>query len=276
METRIGAGKRLGAFLLDILFILLLCIGTAIVVLSTGIYMIGADKILDTSTEIGRNVEDLTNKIERNISPTLNAEESLIFVLKTRNDLDKYIITHLSDVINGLSDRNLDDMVDIVFNNLVEVQDNNFENQKANEIRQDIKTLIYDTNLGYVLGDVIRLILIVIGVVATFAFFYFILEGLIGASIAKLILGIRIAKANAEKGNLLYFMWRFIIKYSGVILVIIGFILDMDILMKIGLALIVVILIGSLTILSESRRALHDYISGTAVYSRYDLERIDN
>jgi uncharacterized RDD family membrane protein YckC len=71
-------------------------------------------------------------------------------------------------------------------------------------------------------------------------------------------------------------MWRFIIKYSGVILIIIGFIIDMDLLMKIGIALIAVIFIGSLSILSESRRAIHDYISGTAVYSRYDLDSIDN
>jgi uncharacterized RDD family membrane protein YckC len=272
MENRIGAGKRLGAFILDIVFLILLCIGLAVIIFGSGIYIIGAEKVLDTSTHIGRNVEQLTTKIEQDISPYLNTEEAILFMVKTRQDLNQYVLSHINDIINGLSDRNLDEMVDIVFVNLEEHQTSEIEIQKAKQIKLEIKTLIEETNLGYVLGDIIRLILIMLASISIVAILYFLMEGLIGASLAKLVLGIKIARAEGEGAYLPMFLWRFLVKYSGIILLIIGFLLNMEILMKVGVALVFIILIGSVPILSKDRRAIHDYMSGTAVYDRNDID----
>lgn len=118
--------------------------------------------------------------------------------------------------------------------------------------------------LGGIFGAVFGFILaaIVIGVV------YFFIEGLTGYTAGKLILGIRIANADATSAPVTRLLGRFAIKNSNSLLAILTVFTGIRAFYSLGQVAGLVVLVGCFMALGVSKQALHDRIVGTAVYPR--------
>jgi len=114
----------------------------------------------------------------------------------------------------------------------------------------------------------------IIGAVAASAFimvFYFIIEGFVGATLGKMILGIKIGTADGKNGSTGLYLTRYAIKNIGSLVAVIGLIVSVEIIGTIGSLLGLVILLGCFMALSSGKQALHDIAAKTAVYKKVDL-----
>jgi uncharacterized RDD family membrane protein YckC len=97
---------------------------------------------------------------------------------------------------------------------------------------------------------------------------YFSLEFIVGASLGKLILGIRIAGNDmkpASFGNLIY---RYLLKHSFSLIALIGMITGIEVLGTVGMLVGLVVFIGLFFVLSHNRLSFHDMLAKTAVYNK--------
>ena len=115
-------------------------------------------------------------------------------------------------------------------------------------------------------------IMLTLSVTITLAsFVYNLVEGFLGYTVGKLMLGIQIGNQDgtpAESGTL---MTRFAIKNISTIVGLIGLAVMMSMLNTVGSVLGFVILIGCFFALGEKKLALHDMIAKTAVFRKTEL-----
>jgi uncharacterized RDD family membrane protein YckC len=101
---------------------------------------------------------------------------------------------------------------------------------------------------------------------------YFFLEILIGASVGKLILGLQIARHDAHPATASQLIARYAVKNISVILNLIAFIAVgtafADMLSNFSTGISIVVYVGFFLILTSRHLALHDRLSGTAVYPK--------
>lgn len=101
---------------------------------------------------------------------------------------------------------------------------------------------------------------------------YFFLEVLIGASLGKLILGIKIGglELNAAEGSKLTLRWAF--KQSSNLLGLLGTALMIEALSTISSLLFLLVFVGFFFTLGEKKQSFHDMLAGTAVYFKEDIK----
>ncbi len=104
-----------------------------------------------------------------------------------------------------------------------------------------------------------------------FAFLYFLLEGFIGATIGKMILGLKIGNDDGTKAGVGKLLLRYIIKNIASVLAILAGIVGVTLISRIGSLLGLVVFIGCFLALGSSKQALHDMIVKTAVYPKKSL-----
>jgi uncharacterized RDD family membrane protein YckC len=97
---------------------------------------------------------------------------------------------------------------------------------------------------------------------------YFLMEGLTGYTLGKLMLGIRIANADGTAAGVGTLLARYAIKNCNFILTILAVVSGMGALRTIGNLAGLAIFVGCFFTLGMKKQAFHDMIVGTAVYPK--------
>ncbi len=108
---------------------------------------------------------------------------------------------------------------------------------------------------------------------------YFLIEGLTGASIGKMILKLKVGRPDGQPGSVGLFLLRWAIKNVGNLVAIVGAALALAalgpglpiFLIGVGNVLGLIVILGCFLALRQSKQALHDVLARTAVYRRDDL-----
>jgi uncharacterized RDD family membrane protein YckC len=100
---------------------------------------------------------------------------------------------------------------------------------------------------------------------------YHLTEMLFAASPGKMLLGLRIAGADARRASIGRLAARMVLKNASTPLKLFIMFTGLFVLEKIDMALGFALLVSYLPILAKSRRALHDFVAGTAVYRASDV-----
>lgn len=107
------------------------------------------------------------------------------------------------------------------------------------------------------------------------AFIYNIIEGFMGYTLGKLMLGMQIGNADGTSADIGKLMLRYVIKNISTLVGLIGIALMASTINTISSALGFVIIIGCFFALGEKKLALHDMLAKTAVFIKKDLENGD-
>jgi uncharacterized RDD family membrane protein YckC len=102
---------------------------------------------------------------------------------------------------------------------------------------------------------------------------YFCFEIVLGATPGKLLMGIRIATDSATPAPYGKLLARWAVKQSPFIVMLAASLLSSQLMFNAGLALAGAVALGTLTGLAGNKRAVHDMLTGTAVYrpAQYQL-----
>jgi uncharacterized RDD family membrane protein YckC len=100
---------------------------------------------------------------------------------------------------------------------------------------------------------------------------YFLAEGLTGATLGKLALGLRIGRADMTPAPIPKLLLRFCCKHPHFVLGTLG-VLSLSALATFGALLGALAFLGCFAAIGEKRQALHDMIAGTAVYPKVALQ----
>ncbi len=104
------------------------------------------------------------------------------------------------------------------------------------------------------------------------SFIYNLVEGFLGYTVGKLMLGLKIGNQDGTQADQGKFMLRFAIKNISSIFGLIGFAAMVSTINSIGSVLGLVIVIGCFFVLGENKLAFHDMIAKTAVFRKSELE----
>ena len=122
--------------------------------------------------------------------------------------------------------------------------------------------------VGGILGSLMALIVVL---PLTYVIYYLI-EGLTGLTLGKLILGIKVANQDGTAAPIGILITRWAVKSSGNILTLFGSILSISILGTIGGLIGLVIFIGCFLVLGAKKQAIHDLVAKTAVFKKSDIK----
>ena len=128
------------------------------------------------------------------------------------------------------------------------------------------------------LSGMIATVLAMVAIISLLYVVYFLIEGIVGASPGKMILGIKVGTADGKQGNIGLYLKRWGIKNSPYLLMVLAMVLGLvgvsdpgGIIGIIGQVLGLIIFIGAFLIFGASKQCLHDKLAGTAIYKRSDL-----
>ncbi len=96
-------------------------------------------------------------------------------------------------------------------------------------------------------------------------------QAVIGVTIGKTLLSIKIANDNRKQAEPMVLLKRFAIKHSWAIVGFLSFILGIELLGTVDFILFIMLIISCFFSLGEKGQALHDTIAKTAVYHRNDI-----
>lgn len=112
-----------------------------------------------------------------------------------------------------------------------------------------------------------------LGVSVTLASFaYNLVEGFLGYTVGKLMLGIQIGNQDGTSAKMEILMARYAIKNISTLVGLVGLAVMISVVSTISSVLGIVILIGCFFALGEKKLALHDMIAKTAVFRKSELE----
>lgn len=101
---------------------------------------------------------------------------------------------------------------------------------------------------------------------------YFLLEGLKGYTLGKLLLGLQIANEDGTAGDINLFLKRFALKNISALVTIVAMIPFLAWLGIIGKLAGLAIFIGCFFVLGDKRQAFHDTLIKTAVFRKEDIQ----
>lgn len=101
---------------------------------------------------------------------------------------------------------------------------------------------------------------------------YYSTEIFLGASPGKMILGLVIADSNRTDAEIGKLVNRYLLKHSNSILAIIALITSISMFELFSNLILLIILIGFFFTLTNKRQALHDSLTGTAVYFKENIK----
>ena len=100
---------------------------------------------------------------------------------------------------------------------------------------------------------------------------YPMVEGFSGASPGKWIMGIRIARPDGTRGDLVLYLRRFLVKFVRPVFATAGVVSGISTSGFLAGPAGLVVTVGTLLLLAPHRQALHDKLAGTAVFLRGDV-----
>ncbi len=130
-----------------------------------------------------------------------------------------------------------------------------------------IFNMLMNTTTGARVGFIIGVNLLTI--------LYCLMEGLAGYTFGKLMVGIQIGLKGGKKAPKGVLLKRFLVKYLANVFAISIALIGLPILSSLSNLIALVLTIGCLFALGESRQALHDMMVGTSVFRRSDLKVLE-
>jgi uncharacterized RDD family membrane protein YckC len=112
--------------------------------------------------------------------------------------------------------------------------------------------------IGFLMGALIAL--------PVFGTVYALLEAFTGATVGKMILGIKIGDANGTKAGLGKLFVRYILKNGAFFCALLAGLIGVELFNTIGGIWSLIWFLGCFLVLTQARQGLHDKIVGTAVY----------
>lgn len=106
---------------------------------------------------------------------------------------------------------------------------------------------------------------------AHFSMLYMLIEGFVGATPGKLLLGMKIGTPEGYHGDQKLYMTRYLVKNSPSLLNLAATTLNLGLFAGLSGIAGMVILMGGFMMLSPDRQALHDRVAHTAIFKRVDL-----
>ncbi len=103
------------------------------------------------------------------------------------------------------------------------------------------------------------------------SFVYNLVEGFLGYTVGKLMLGIQIGNQDGTPAEMGILMTRFAIKNISTVVGLVGLAVMVSVVSTISTVLGIVIIIGCFFALGEKKLALHDMIAKTAVFRKNEL-----
>lgn len=128
-----------------------------------------------------------------------------------------------------------------------------------------------DPAVAAVAGGILGSLMALVVVLPLTYVVYYLIEGLTGITLGKLILGIKVANQDGTAAATGSLITRWAVKASGNIITLLGGILSISILGTIGGLLGLVIFIGCFFALGAKKQALHDLVAKTAVFKKSDI-----
>lgn len=104
---------------------------------------------------------------------------------------------------------------------------------------------------------------------------YYSTEIFLGASLGKLLLGIKIASETRYEADIQQLVIRYSTKHISTVMNLLALITSLMFLQSIGGILGIVVFFGCFAVLAEQKKALHDYIAKTAVYYKDEIASSD-
>ena len=294
---RIGASRRLPAAIFDwIIVSILIVAGISIYATVRGTALgVEAQRAMgipvsmnsvfsgDAWDEYGRRSEDMVAEVERMLQEDFTEEQLRYMgeVLEehwegklpidgriTRDDVP-------IDFLLDMDEQSLNEAVDESFDVIIAAGRADIPPAKVNALRAEVKSVLNEFGVGTVVPMVIDFVIWLIFLPTIIWLVYGLIEGIFGRSIGKLIMGIAIRRADGERGFASTYLLRYAIKFSSALLMVLALLLrSPGVAVAAGVAGFVVF-IGMLVILGPERRALYDFIAGTAVY-RANAEPTDD
>ena len=279
---RAGAGRRLGAAILDGLFLVILT-GISIVVFAVA----GGTRLaLQAQSALGVPVnmstlaseelwdkyearaEETVREIERRYSNEFSEEQAQELADAVGHAMEQYFLPEQFSVqyFLELDADQLDRMIDSAFDAAVASGVKDVDPATLESMRSDVKMIVDDFQLGTLIPAAISFAvwLALLPLLVTLA--YGLVEGLWGRSLGKLISGLTICKADGERAYSGPLLLRYALKYSPLLLLILALVTRIPFLLGAGAVAVGVVFIGALVMLGPERRAIYDYLAGTAVY----------
>ncbi len=109
-----------------------------------------------------------------------------------------------------------------------------------------------------------------------FPFLYSLIETFTGASLAKMLLGIKIGNADGTPAARKTLMGRYLITQAPVASTLLAFLTSLSFFHTLGTILGLIIFFGFFLTLGQARQALHDKLSNTAVFRADSLRKTFN
>lgn len=112
--------------------------------------------------------------------------------------------------------------------------------------------------MGFLLGALIAL--------PVFGIVYALLEAFTGATVGKMLLGIKVGDAEGTKAGLGKLFLRYALKNGAFVCALLAGLVGVELFNTLGGIWSVIWFLGCFLVLTEARQGLHDKIAGTAVY----------
>ncbi|MEE8441743.1 MAG: RDD family protein [Spirochaetia bacterium] len=278
---RVGVSRRLPAAILDGLFILILAgIGATIYATVGGARLaLQAQKALgipmtwnnlvseDLWRQYGRRFEEMTGDIERMIQEDFTDEQTE-FIGRTLSDSleDHFAPDRLSvQFLLDLDEDDLNELVDEAFDSVIAAERADISAAKVNLLRDEVKKTMDEFGVGTIVPKVIGFAIGLAFLQAVIILLYGLGEAVFGRSLGKRALGIAISRDDGERAHAGNYMLRYALKNSPVLLLVLALLLRSPGVAAAAGVSVVVIALGLLVMLGPERRAIYDYIGGTAV-----------
>lgn len=285
---RIGAGRRLAAAILDwIVVSILIVAGISIYSTVRGAELgaaaqraIGMPVTMSTIVngdaweEYGSRAEELVADIERMVEEDFTQAQ-----LEEMGDIveehweGKFPVdgrftrdTIPFDFVLSMDEDSINEAIDDSFDAVIAAESPNLPSAQVNALRNEVKTVVGGFGAATLLPMVINFVVWLAFLPTIIWLLYGLIEGIFGRSIGKLIMGIGIKRADGDRAYSSTLLLRYAVKYSSALLMILAILLRSPaVAVAAGVAGFVVF-VGMLVILGPEKRALYDFIAGTAVY----------
>lgn len=280
---RVGIERRLPAALLDAIFL-----GIIVGIVITAVAAIGGTRLaFDVSEELGVplsvdsfNSDEIWEEFGLEVEAMANDLEA-----QFRDDFTPEQAEFMSDVMEqtfadsfnpdqftlqfllNLDAQLLDDLVDRGFDAVIAAEREDIPADRVNALRDEVKLLMDRFAIGQIVPRVIRFAVWIALIPLLVALGYRFVEAISGRTLGKLALGIVIERADEDDGPPVPSrMLRYAVKNSPLLLGMLAVLTRSPALFALAGLAAVVVVIGSLVMLGAEKRALHDYVAGTAVF----------
>lgn len=125
--------------------------------------------------------------------------------------------------------------------------------------------------LEQVMGDYFVVYMSAMVVMMGVGLSYNLIEGFIGASPGKMILGLQIAHEDGTAGNVNLYMMRWLLKNASGLISLLAMATGINALSSVSSLVSLIFLVGCFVVLGEKKQGFHDSIAKTAVYKKVDI-----